>query len=114
MNIVYKLITNGINIWHNTRFGQNLLHSPSVSLEVLSYILSLGLDINQQDENGRTPLIDAVISTDYEKIIFLIKNKADTTIKDDLGNIFLDYGPLFLGCEKTGEIRDLLTLKIPS
>ena len=58
-NIVDRLIANGSNVWVCNKFGLSLLHC-AYNIDVLQRLLSLGLDINQQDDQGRTPLMHAV------------------------------------------------------
>lgn len=49
------------------------------------------LSINQQDANGYTALIKAAIKKNNEIYNFLIKNKADTKIRDRIGRTAKDY-----------------------
>ena len=101
--IVDKLIVNGSDIWHIKRDGQTLLHyaSRSKNKELLKRILSLGLDVNQQDICGWTPLMIAVKFSKKEDVEILLEYDADPRIKNNEGKTAWDYA-------KNEQIKNLL------
>ena len=103
LNIVDKLIVNGSNICHITKLGHTLLHSAAKSEnpKVLKCILSLGLDINQQDNYGFTPLMHAVQNNNNKMVEILLEYGADTRIKTTNRKTAIDYAT-------NEEIKELL------
>ncbi|MFH2201546.1 MAG: ankyrin repeat domain-containing protein [Elusimicrobiota bacterium] len=76
------------NFWQGT-----MLHSYGVSSETAKVLLARGLDINQQDKYGSTPLIHAAKSRKDEKgaalIKFLLARGAKTDAKNKRGETAL-------------------------
>ena len=103
MDIVDKLIVNGSDIWPLNTAGQTLLHvaAKNKNMKVLKRVLSLGLDINHQDQCGHTPLMDAVLNGTKEAIKILLDHGADTIIRDSRQKMAIDYA-------KNQEIKELL------
>lgn len=64
--------------------GQTLLHVAK-SEAVLEKLLSLGLDINAQDDNGRTPAHAAALDGRTDEFLALLQRKADLSLKDKDG-----------------------------
>lgn len=54
-------------------------------------LIKAGTDINIQDKDKRTPLIQATIDNKIDKMIILINNGADVNIQDSLGYAALNY-----------------------
>jgi ankyrin repeat protein len=54
-------------------------------------LLQSGIDINTQDEAGRTPLFYAVLNKNMDYINFFLHNGADTTLKDKHNMRAIDY-----------------------
>ena len=74
LEIVDRLIVYGANYYHVNNNGENLLHYAigSGNIDMVQKLLPLEIDINQQDNNGWTPLTSAMRSEDDEiKNIFL-------------------------------------------
>jgi ankyrin repeat protein len=42
------------------------------------------LDLNQQDEDKRTPLIHAIVNKNYEAVKFLLENNVDVSKTDSV------------------------------
>ena len=106
MEIVDKLIVSGNNIFHINNYGETLLHfaARSKNSQVVERLLSLGLDVNQQDYSGWTPLMDAVFYNNKEDVRILLEHGADTKIKNNDQKKAIDYA-------ETDEIRNLLAQK---
>ena len=93
-----------LNIQDNS-WGHTALHlasSSHVSFEIVKYLINAGANLNIQNKHGKTPLIYAAVTKDfdwkleYETISFkaikeLIKAGADTNIKDNSGKDVFDY-----------------------
>jgi len=70
-------------------FGQNLLHEAVAydSLEILKYLLSCNIEINKQDNEGKTPLHYSVDHNNYDFTKLLLTTKGiEKNIKDQFGN----------------------------
>lgn len=57
--------------------------------QILEHLISRGIDLNAQDSEGRTPLMDAIIQGDLEAVKLLRKNGANINLKDAYGNTAL-------------------------
>lgn len=75
-----------------------------------------GSDINAQDKDKRTPLIQATIDNQIDKMIILIRNGANVNIQDSLGytalhyasqNFLIDACKLLLENKATVDIQDI-------
>lgn len=55
------------------------------NIDLLSRMLSSGWDVNIQDEDGRTALMEAVIENRAEIVRLLIQHGAEVNIRDYLG-----------------------------
>lgn len=80
--IVSLLIQSGADIHMTTMNGINLLHSAAMnnasSVAMVKYVLDLGFDINDKDNNGWTPLCYASrYSENVEIIKLLLESGAD-------------------------------------
>ena len=58
----------------------------------LAFLLEKRQDINAQDANGCTPVVVAAQHDQLDCVIFLIKNGADTTLRDTNGDTALHWG----------------------
>ncbi len=94
--VVKKLLENGAEITSN-KHGDTPLHSGvkatfSADIESWSYLLSKNLDlINQQNNSGRSPLIEAVSFHNESAVKFLIEKGADLLLKDNKDESAKDY-----------------------
>ena len=50
-------------------------------VEVMTYLLAKGANVNAKDQHGITPLLAAVYENHANAVKFLLDNKADATIK---------------------------------
>lgn len=71
-------------------------------MEILQRLLSLGFDINQQDNAGWTALTHAAYWNNKNKIKILLEHGINTTIKNDNGRTALDIAE---NQERTTESR---------
>ena len=55
------------------------------------YLLKLGIDVNEQNTTGITPLMWAVIHRKFEYILLLLDSGADVNLRDDKGRTALMY-----------------------
>ncbi|EQC50127.1 ankyrin repeat protein [Bacteriovorax sp. BSW11_IV] len=62
-----------------------LKSAKKATAETLKYMLSKGVDINVQDQSGRTALIMAVEARRYDIVRFLLRNGADKSLSDQSG-----------------------------
>jgi ankyrin repeat protein len=89
LNIVKKLIkeNNELIGWKDD-FGNSLLHIAvhEKLVEIATFLIQAGCDVNAQDNNGETPLHVAVTFPDTDIIKLLINNSADANIKDNTGD----------------------------
>lgn len=63
--------------------------------DVVSYLLSVGADINSQNNNGTTPLMYAkdagIKNKDFNLLFYLLEHGADLYLQDYHGKNLLDY-----------------------
>ncbi len=73
--------------------GRNLLHSSVFSIcneNFVSFLLANGLGIDDQDNDGVTPLAQAVLLGNVDGVKIMLKNGANVFIKDNRGfNVLL-------------------------
>lgn len=55
-------------------------------IEAVHKLIEAGMDVNQQDDKGRTPTMIATYNNDLEMAKLLIESGADVNIQDDLQN----------------------------
>lgn len=86
------LIAKGGNIFEKDNKGQNILHFASTHCksDLLETLDLLGLDFNEKDSNGRSPLFCAVEAGNLDAIKFFVEEKfADVKEIDNYGiNLF--------------------------
>jgi ankyrin repeat protein len=88
--------------------GRNKLHhaANNGAYHVLREILSEGVDVNAQDNNGWTALHFAAQSNHFETIDLLLEYKADPNLHDKQGN-----GPLWTAAmNANGKYHGVLSL----
>ena len=76
-----------MNGWHQPVIYQAIMHG---NLDNVKLLVEGGADINYQDKAGQTPLITAVLATQYKIALYLLRSGADPTIKDNLGGSPVD------------------------
>ena len=88
------LMKNGVDFNQLLPDGRNLLHIVSQQHIDLSFIQELkdkGIDINQQDKKGNTPIFYAIESQALQHCKKLLQLGAKLTIKNDDGETPLEY-----------------------
>lgn len=78
------------------KYNRNALHNQVLYTYVLNepfmdFLLANGVNINEQDINGRTPLNYAISSRKWPMIEYLLKNKASLESKDENGVTVEDH-----------------------
>ena len=71
---------------HISNKGENLLHFVNGSVEIADYLIANGLDLDQKDEKGNTPLHIATKNVFVELVQFFVKTGADPMIRNSEGN----------------------------
>ncbi len=91
--------------------GRTLLHSACgrEGLDVIEYLVSKGLDVNAQDDNGVTPLMIAADAGSSEKVQYLLSKGADPFAKNKSGETLLYYAA---GGGLDWFVEDLIAAKI--
>jgi ankyrin repeat protein len=89
--LVNYLLLNGANVNHKDLSGRGILSTTifstatlDIQCEIMKSLLKFNADLNECDENGRTPLILAVQENLELLVEFLVSNQADMdTIDND-------------------------------
>ena len=77
--------------------------SKEGNIEAVKQHLAAGTDVNAKDEEGETPLYQAVFVAHKELAELLIANGADLNAKDDEGSTPLHHA-VYEGCKETVEL----------
>ncbi|MEM9362802.1 MAG: ankyrin repeat domain-containing protein [Bacteroidota bacterium] len=89
----YKFLeSQGLNPAAVDASGKNALHNIAYDVEdlaILDYFLLKGTDVNQQDEDGRTPLMNASQYNSLEVVKLLSSKVADINVVDEEGKTAL-------------------------
>ncbi|HLP34654.1 MAG TPA: ankyrin repeat domain-containing protein [Amoebophilaceae bacterium] len=87
LEIVERLITNGVDINVRDGSGQTPLHLAVINrhFEIVQWLIEKGADVNSQDNQDDTPLIWAVLNRHFEIVQFLIEKGAEVTTVNDFG-----------------------------
>ena len=89
IEVIKLLIINGADIHSgNNQALKGALYENNS--EVIELLIKYGADINTQDENGKTPLMHAILNRRTELIDFLLNNGADLSLKDNRGNTAIE------------------------
>jgi|GEM_PF-2176013 len=75
-----------------TTFGNSateVINWDTASTEKVKEVIANGIDINQQDDQGRTPLMKASKANNVGAVRELLRNEADTDIQDKQGKTAL-------------------------
>ena len=95
----------GANVNDKDLQGANALIYGSTflkwDLSIIKLLIDSGIEINAQDKNGYTALMEATISGNYETVKLLIESGADINIKNEDGKTALDWAA-------TEEIKEVL------
>jgi hypothetical protein len=109
---VQYLIDNGINI--NIRYepdgNWSLLHhaANSIATECIDILIKAGVDVNNIDNKGKTPLMDAVDYGEPEHVKMLLHHGADINIVDNDGKTALMIELINETKQMSGGSKDLL------
>lgn len=104
-------------IFNKDIYKENLLQPASVpweknNYEIIEFLIKKGCNVNFRDDSGYTPLFLASIRS-KEIVKLLIENKADVTIKNNLGERAIDWckknnNNLFIKEDEKNEIIKML------
>ncbi|MCL2102052.1 MAG: ankyrin repeat domain-containing protein [Fibromonadales bacterium] len=88
MEVIDYLIKKGADVKAKTPHGKTLLHIAATLgyIEVIKFLALDKFDINIEDSDGKTPLMEA---RNLEIVKYLVKKGADVNAKDNMGNTFL-------------------------
>jgi hypothetical protein len=90
--VIDYLVKNGIEIDRTNKRGDTVFdHAIKLDEKVKLALLHHGADINHTGADGRTPLINAVLSDDLAAVRFLLGQGADTDHIDNSGASALLY-----------------------
>lgn len=67
----------------------SLIEEENSYEQIVSTLIKNGLDLNKQDRNGNTILVNEINKKDFENIEFLLKCGMDLNIKDKVGKTLL-------------------------
>ena len=97
-------------LWDNEERQTLLVQAiEDENLELVNHVIDLGVDVNQEDGKGRTPLRIAIYKNNLEIITLLSKNGANLNSIDSLGWTPLTYSTLlYIEKKKNLEIVKLL------
>ena len=74
------------------RFGASLIFYPSwQTADRIKLLIDKGINVNQQDNNGRTALMVTALSNIYNHVKMLLEAGANPLILDNKGKKALDY-----------------------
>lgn len=82
------MIRQGADFHAKDENGWTLLHNAvfyRASIEVIRYCISLGMDVNEATNDGRTPLLDAAANRSFGAVEYLVAQGADVNAKDVTG-----------------------------
>ena len=103
-NIIWfnLLVKNGADVMVKTKSGMSALHyaSERFCIDIIKELLNAGLDVNEKDNNGNTPIMLSIIRYErYERykedfvkqtLALLLNNGADITIENKEGKKAID------------------------
>jgi len=102
--IAQYLIDAGANIHTTNRQDQNLFYAitqmrygdrSNTKVKLLTFLIDLGLDINEKNESGQTILFDLVLWNEPKVLTCLLENDAKVNVVDQYG-----YTPLHVVAAK--------------
>lgn len=97
VDAIKLLLQHNADIHIKTNDGCTVLHSMAAwgnSNKCIEYFIEQGLDINETDMGGNTPLHTALFRNNIECVKFLIDNGANTEIKNNRGYTIGEYATL--------------------
>lgn len=120
VSIIEKLIAAGADINIRTNTGSSMMHHAAVCYwqkdDMLKFFYECGLDINEKNNSGNTPLMVAAYVSSCVGVKFLLTYGADVTAKNEDGDTALSIAqhrtisPLYdLGVMK-GEARKVMKI----
>nr|XP_023025928.1 uncharacterized protein LOC111513938 [Leptinotarsa decemlineata] len=73
------------------KFERTAIHHAVEHLPVVEFLVGLEIDVNKEDNLGRTALHLAAVKNQVEVVKFLLANKADIGATDNFGNSLLHF-----------------------
>ncbi|MCY7297523.1 ankyrin repeat domain-containing protein [Alteromonas sp. a30] len=116
-----ELIKNGGDVNETDKRGEESLIFLSLSQHRFPYLKLLvknGAEVNTQDSMGYTPLISAIVLSQYDMAEFLLNSGADPTLANNTGKTPLDYlredkiTPEFEQYEYRKKVRKIILLRL--
>ncbi len=82
LSVVKLLIENSADKKHTNEFGRTLLHNAAAMghTEIIDYLLTLESAVDEEDDNGQTALIKAILQNQYQTVLSLIEHHANVNL----------------------------------
>ena len=108
--VIDYLVANGIDIDSTNKRGDTVFdHAIKLDKRVKTALLRHGADINHTGADGRTPLINAIMSDDLAAVNFLLAHGADLDHIDNSGAHALQYAAFMGNVEIVKSLLESIT-----
>jgi hypothetical protein len=97
LELAELLIKQGLKVNQSDERGDSAIHLAGYqgSVSRVKGLIELGANINAIDKKGETLLMDMSRRGNLDVVDFLLRNNADQLLKDERGNIALDFAKKF-------------------